>query len=143
VKAFVFNLQKALDIRSYKEQETEIALGRAVRIQAEIEPQIKNLAAELFTAETRRFETGNSAHDMRAWDLYITRLENTREDLFKSAAEAELITQTARENYIEASRNRKVLDKLKEKRLKEYRKEKQRDEDKALDDISGSRGYTG
>jgi flagellar FliJ protein len=43
----------------------------------------------------------------------------------------------ARERYLEASRERKVLDKVKERRYAEYRKAALAEEVKVLDDISG------
>jgi flagellar FliJ protein len=139
VKRFAFKLQKALDIRAYKERETEIALGRAVSAQAEIENRLKALARDLLNAEENRFDAGNAAVDMRAWDRYITRLEDTREELLQEAAAAAMRTEEARAAYIEASRERKALDKLKEKQQKLYRKEALADEVKTLDDITGGK----
>jgi flagellar FliJ protein len=52
-------------------------------------------------------------------------------------SKAELKVEAARTVYLEASRDRKVFDKLKEKRGAEYRKEMFAGETKVLDDISG------
>jgi flagellar FliJ protein len=43
----------------------------------------------------------------------------------------------ARRIYLEASRDRKILDKLKERRQREYHKKMLAEEVKMLDDISG------
>jgi flagellar FliJ protein len=72
---------------------------------------------------------------MLAWDLYIRRLDQTAEKLAKDAALAEIEVNEKRDAYIEASRDRKVLDKLKEKKLKEYRTGVFDEESKELDDI--------
>ncbi|MCL2130131.1 MAG: flagellar export protein FliJ, partial [Treponema sp.] len=66
----------------------------------------------------------------------LIRLDNLKEQLLKEAAMAELKVEEAREIFMEASRERKVLDKLKEKRQKEYRKEMLLEQSKTLDDIS-------
>jgi len=66
---------------------------------------------------------------------YLLRLDYTKEQLLKEAALAEQKVEEAREEYLEASRERKVLDKLKEKRQKEYRKEIFTEETKVLDDL--------
>jgi flagellar FliJ protein len=66
---------------------------------------------------------------------YLVRLDNTKEQLLKEAAMAELKVEEAREVFIEASRERKVLDSLKEKKQKEYHKTKLNEETKVLDDI--------
>jgi hypothetical protein len=49
----------------------------------------------------------------------------------------ELKVSEARDAYLEASRDRKVLDKVKERRAKEYRKLMLTEETNVLDDISG------
>jgi flagellar FliJ protein len=67
---------------------------------------------------------------------YIMRLDNMAEHLIAEIAAAELKVEQAREAFLEASRERKVFDKLKEKRQKEYRKDALLAETKTLDDIS-------
>jgi flagellar FliJ protein len=47
---------------------------------------------------------------MHSYELYILRLDKTRDRLPEAAAQAELKIAEARERYLEASRNRKVLD---------------------------------
>jgi flagellar FliJ protein len=76
---------------------------------------------------------------MQQYMFYLIRLHNTREQLLSEAAMAELKVEEAREVFLEASRERKVLDKLKEKRYKEYRKMALTEETKALDDIFAGR----
>ena len=140
MKRFVFTLERALDLRAHREREAEIALGRAVAAQMEIENRLKTLAHEQVDARGKRFMPENTVDDMRAWDRYLTRLLQQEEELLAEAARAEMETAAARAAYIEASRERKVLDKLKEKQLKAYRKEYLAEEVKMLDDVSsGSR----
>jgi flagellar FliJ protein len=55
----------------------------------------------------------------------------------EAAAQAELKVEEARTLYLEASRDRKILDKLREKREGEYRKIVSAGEIKVIDDISG------
>ena len=63
-----------------------------------------------------------------------------KEQLLEEAVQAEMKVEEARDIYIEASRERKVLDKLKEKRSGEYRKFILTEETKAMDDLATSRG---
>ena len=74
---------------------------------------------------------------MQQYMFYLLRLDNTKEQLLNEAAMAELKVEEARSAFLEASKERKVLDKLKEKRQKEYRKQMFVEETKILDDISG------
>ena len=135
MKQFVFGLEKVLELRKYHENEAKIELGRAMGILAELEARIRGIGQELARAEEAQFSPGNSAVVMQQYMRYLLRLENTKEQLLKEAAMAELKVEQARELFIEASRERKVLDKLKEKQKEKYRKEMLTQEAKALDDI--------
>jgi flagellar FliJ protein len=137
LKRFQFELEEVLEFRVYREKEAEIELGRAMGILAEIENRIKALAAERVQAAADRFSAKNSAAEILAFDLYIRRLDVTRDRLLEEAAKAELKVAAAREAFLAASQDRKVLDKLKEQRQKEYRKLMFAEETKVLDDISG------
>ncbi|GHV65516.1 flagellar protein FliJ [Spirochaetia bacterium] len=140
MKRFRFSLEKILDLRKHREQETEIELGRAIGELTEIENRIKALAVEKTKAAKERFSLNNGAIEIQSYELYIMRLDQTRDRLMEEAAKAELKVEAARKVYLEASRDRKVFDKLKEKRETEYRKEMFAEETKVLDDISsGSR----
>ncbi|GHV89528.1 hypothetical protein AGMMS50268_00310 [Spirochaetia bacterium] len=137
MKRFRFPLEKILELRKYRERETEIELGRAIGELTEIENRIKALAIEKTKAAKERFSPNNVTVEIQSYDLYITRLDQTKERLLEEAAKAELKVEAARAAYLEASRDRKVFDKLKEKREGEYRKEMFAEETKVLDDISG------
>ncbi|MDR1588129.1 MAG: flagellar export protein FliJ [Treponema sp.] len=139
MKRFHFNLQKVLDLRSYREQDAEIELGRAVRALTELTNRLKALAEERSQAAAGRFAQSNSAEDMRAYERYITRLDNQKEELLEEAAAAELAVNEKREIWLAASRDRKILDKLREKRFEEYRKLSLREEVKLIDDASSGR----
>jgi flagellar FliJ protein len=135
VRRFSFSLEKVLELREYREQETEIALGRAVGELTGIENQLKELAAQRLKAGEERFRPGNDALAIRGYEFYIRRLDKTKEDLLEAAAKALLKVEEARELFLEASRQRKVLDKLKEKRAGEYRKAMFAEENKILGDL--------
>ncbi|MDR0386702.1 MAG: flagellar export protein FliJ [Treponema sp.] len=137
MKRFSFNLEKILNIRAYREKEAEIELGRAVGVLTALEQEIKSVAASRSQAASCRFARGNGSDEIRRYDLYIRRLDAERDRLLKEAAEAELKVEAARQVFFEASRERKILDKLKEKRQREYRKVVLSEETRTLDDIAG------
>ena len=136
MKAFSFNLEKILRLRKYREDEAKIELGRAIGILAEIERKLLVLAQERARAAAEQFSPGNTAALIQQYMFYLLRLDNTKEQLLEEAAMAEMKVEEARGVFLEASRERKVLDKLKEKRQKEYRKEVFAWETRVLDDIS-------
>jgi flagellar FliJ protein len=137
LKGFVFNLEKILDLRKYRERETEIELGRAIGALTEVENKLAALALERAQAAEERFSPAHSGADILVSDLYIQRLDRTKDLLTEAAAKAELKVEEARNIYLEASRECKILDKLREKREKAYRKFTAAEEIKATDDISG------
>ena len=136
MKRFVFKLEKVLRLREYREQEAKLELGRAVSILSALELQINNIALERAAAAQSRFSAKMDFTEMRSMDLYILRLEQTKEALLQKAAMAELEVEKARNIYLEASRDRKVISKLKERQELEYRRVMNLEEIKMIDDIS-------
>ncbi|MDR1576240.1 MAG: flagellar export protein FliJ [Treponema sp.] len=118
MKRFSFNLQKTLELRRYREQEAKAALGRAVGVLTAIENRIQETAVTRHTAARQRFADPAA---MPAWDHYIIRLDQETERLTQEAARAALAVEEQRAQYLAASGELKVMEKLKEKREKEYR----------------------
>jgi flagellar FliJ protein len=147
MKKFVFKLEKILRLRQYEEQEAKIELGRAIGLLSGLEGQIRSLAEERSRAAGAQFSPSNSAAMIQQYTYYLLRLDNTKDVLLKDAALAEQKVEEAREVFLEASRNRKVLDKLKEKKEKEYKDACGAEENKMIDDIAVRRrrkdGLTG
>lgn len=138
MKRFRFSLGKILELRAYREKEAEIELGRAVGALTSLEKEIESAAAIRSLAASVRFAAKNGLGEIRQYDLYIRRLDAERDTLIEEAVKAELKVENARQVFIEASRDRKILDRLKEKRLREYRRDLLSEEVKTLDDIACS-----
>jgi flagellar FliJ protein len=150
MKRFAFDLEKILNLRKYREQEAKIALGRAVGELSGIENQLKELALLRFrtaeeyfsfsgSGESKQGGLVSSAAYYRNYEFYLRRLEGRKEELLEAAVRAQLKLEEERAAYLEASRERKVLDKLKEKRAAEYRRLLSVAETKILDDMAGRR----
>ena len=135
MKRFSFSLEKVRGLRKFREEETRIELGKAIGILSEIENSIKLTAQRRRGAALQRFSGISEIHAMLAWDNYIGRLDQETEKLLSDAAQAELIVEEKREIYLTASRELKVMDKLREKREKEYRKEFFAAETRDLDNL--------
>lgn len=136
MKRFRFNLDKLLELRQYYEREAELSLAKAMGELYSIQERLRTLAEDRAAAASERFFPGRSVAQIHATDLYILRLDRTKEALLEAAAKAELVVSEKRQAFLEASRDRKVLDKLKEKRLKEYKYYVSLEEIKSIDDIS-------
>jgi flagellar FliJ protein len=142
MKRFRFGLEKALQLRQHREEEAKNELGKAISALNAIENEIKINGEKRSDAVRERFNGINTSPDtnagilsIQAWDNYILRLERETEFLAEQAAQAELVVEEKRNLYLEASRELKVMEKLKEKRQKEHRKEMFATETKELDDM--------
>jgi len=146
MKRFRFSLEKILKLKQYHEQEAKNELGKAIGILSAIENQIKQnallhnqAAQERFAGISASENNGNltsptGAFSIFAWDSYILRLEQEAERLMEEAARAELVVEEKRAIFLEASKELKVMENLKEKRHQEYRKEMFASEAKEIDD---------
>ena len=136
MKRFTFRLEKVMQLRKFKEDECKLALGQAISILNKIENDIKMTAVKRHNATEQRF---NEGQDMASWDNYILRLEQEAEKLANQAAQAELVVEEKRALYIEAQKDLKAIEKLKEKRKKEYRKEMMDLQMTEIDDMTAAR----
>ena len=147
MKRFKFGLEKVLKLRQHHEHEAKVELGRAIGVLAGIENEIKRNAATRSGAIKERFAGIGDGSDSRgslsmyAWDAYINRLEQEADRLMEEAARAEIVVEEKRNLYVEASRELKIMENLKERREKEHRKEMFVEETKELDDrkVTGNR----
>ena len=137
MKRFRFRLEKVLSLRKHHEQEAKTELGRAISVLNVIEHKIKLNESQHSQAVLERFSdiNGNEGtSSMMSWDSYIRRLEQEAERLAEEAVRAEAVVEEKRTIYLEASRELKIMDKLKEKQKTEHRKEMYAAETKERDD---------
>ena len=133
---FVFRLEGLLRIRRHVEEQCELVLaevsGRCVRL----ERSMRDLAAE---------RVGHLAcsldgmlmdfEELRSRTLYLRRLDRDLERARAERARLEVERTKAQAAYFKASRDRKVLDRLKERRSGEYYKKQLYEDSKVLDEV--------
>lgn len=139
MRKFQFNLEKILELRKYDEQQWELKLGQATgrcnAINREIEAR-KVSRKRIF--ERRQLEPG----DMRMFlyaENYTHRMDQKIAELRAELENAEAERKKLQEKFLEASKKRKILDKLKERQQQAYYKHEQKQEQKTLDEISSAR----
>jgi flagellar FliJ protein len=145
MRRFQFRLERFLELRRWKEREWELALARVQGECLLLENRIEDITAEIGASRLVDYAWGRTidVESMARRELYLQRLarerERTREKLVHRRRELEKV----RLKYLEASRERKILDKLKERRAAEYY-EKQIDEEfRTIDDINNTRRLPG
>lgn len=137
MKRFNFSLQKILDLREYEEEQAKLDLAAAIAEANRIQAELEQIAREMVAAGAVRITSDIPA--MQANEAYKVRLKLRKGELLEELAQAELVIEQKREVFAEKMRDRKVITKLREKALAEYKAESEKDEEQANDDVSNAR----
>jgi flagellar FliJ protein len=139
VRRFSFQLEKVLELRRYSEQEWELKLGEITSRVIAVENQLAEWA------ERRHATTGTAIpggrvdmHTVRSRADYVSLIDDRLRQLQRRLVTLEAERDKVRERYLEASRERKALSKLRERRRDEYYKDAKRHEVYTLDEIANS-----
>ncbi len=139
MRKFQFNLEKILELRKYDEQQWELKLGEATG-------KCNALQHKINEKKTSRKHIFSQRHldkgDMRMFlyvENYTHRMDQEIADLTEKLEKAEEERSKIQEKFLEASKKRKILDKLKERKQQAYYKHEQKQEQKALDEITSAR----
>ncbi len=136
-KSFAFKLEKVLEYRRQLEDQARQALASA---QARHDAQRKrvvdletHLAEHVAKGYTRK---NTSAGDIWLWRNYKEALEQDLVEEKATLGTLALKLQKCRRDAIARSRDRKLLEKLREKQAKRYHEEQSRDEQKEYDELA-------
>ena len=138
MRRFQFRLERFLELRRWKEREWELALAKVQGECLLLETRIAEIGEEIGSVRLAGYVDGSriDVEWMARRDQFIQRLaverERTRERLTERRKELEKV----RARYLEASKERKVLDKLKERRAAEYYERQRDDEFRTIDDMN-------
>ena len=138
MKAFHFKLERILSLRKHREREWEVKLaeitGRCVNLEREIDER-KRKKSDMFLHPVRFFEIGEYLSTHR----YMARLEQEIDKKVKELTSCLRTREEIQAEYLKHSRERKVLDNLREKRMAEYMHTQKVEEVKQVDDINTGR----
>lgn len=140
VRRFEFSLQKVLDYRQRREEQ-------ALRAFAEAQAQLAHARAVLERLQHEREEClarSQRRHRLMVPMLtveqtYLSALEERLEEQRQRVAQAERLLEERRQALLEAQRERKALERLREKQYEQWRQEMLRVEQKALDELATMR----
>jgi flagellar protein FliJ len=138
MRRFRFRLERVLDLRRWKEREREIALAKVLGEVMMLEKRIAEIgeliSGSLF-GEFRR-ENRIDVQALARRELYAQRLAREREKRREELAAKRLELDEARARYLEASKERKVLEKLRDRRETEYYEQAADEEYREIDDMN-------
>ncbi len=143
---FVFKLQPVLNIKKQIEDSLKIQLGKAVQaleaekeLLRELESEKKRCMAEV-GAEVSGGVKADKLKNYNAYISFIKQKISRQCEMVKSAQE---IVDKYREELTDMMKERKMLEKLREKQYEEYLKEVKKKEQKDIDEIVSYRGSAG
>jgi flagellar FliJ protein len=138
MRRFQFRLERFLELRRWKEREWELALARVLGECLLLERRIAEITGEVAASFLAVFRSGTriDIEAMSRRELYVRRLSLERERTRASLIEKQRELDQVRAKYLEAAKNRKVLDKLKERRETEYYEHQVDEEFKTIDDMN-------
>ena len=134
MKHFVFSLQKVLDLRKFEQRQAEIELGKALAEEQKIQDALDDIAAK----RIRITEDSNSIHDiygMMHTQQFLSFLDIKQESFLEELSKAKLVSEQKRAVLTEAMQKAKVLEKLREKKFENYKKEMLKLEEAENDEI--------
>lgn len=137
MRSFQFTLESVLEYRKEIENEWEIKLGKINGECNSIVNRIDQITQDAHKAlEGCSHASGQEAH---SWGVYRWRLESQKVQLNRELTAKEEERNRIRARFLQASRDRKVLSKLRERKMAEYKKYQNRQEIIRLDELSAAK----
>lgn len=137
MRRFRFSLDKLHKLREQDEKEAELALARVNAALQEAEEELSSLARREHGARSERY--AGSVADMLRSQHYLTRLGKERDDCLERLAKITLELEAKREAWIQARAETQALEKLRDRKKAEHRKDSLAAEEHASDEIANSR----
>jgi flagellar FliJ protein len=138
MRQFRFRLERFLELKRYRERERELALARVLGQVLMLKKRISEILAEVDLSRGRTFLVDGliDVEAMARGEMYIRRLIREKERTEAALAQKTVELEEARARYLEAAKERKVLDKLKERTRAEYYQKCKDEEFKVIDDMN-------
>ncbi len=140
-KAFKFPLQKILDIRKSLEERKAIELSQAKTELKRQQEKLENLnrikQEALKTAIEKQVETKNlTVNDLKLNSDYVDQISQQINGQLKNVDKTESEVEKKREDLLTAAREKKAVEKLKEKKLDSYRRKKTKKDNKLESELA-------
>jgi len=140
MKKFNFKLQRLLDLREMKEEQVKNELAKLVAIQnieRSKQQEFREKIRENYIHLSNRMRQGNFSYkEAMMCERYVDVAHRAIEKSQDIIEQMEPEIQKVRERLIEASRERKVVEKLKERKWEDYLYEYNREMAKEIDDMN-------
>ena len=138
MKKFAFSMQKILDLRIFEQRQAEIELGKANAEVARIQGELDSIAKRKVST-IKNFDTNTDFLIQAEIQSFFFMLEQKKEKFLEELATAQIAADEKREVVRKAMQKVKVLEKLKENKFLQWKKDSLKAEELAADDIVTAR----
>ncbi len=138
MKGFKFRLDSLLNVKEKLEQQAKIAYGEEVSKLNNEKKKLDDLYINKEENTQKQRESFTGVIDIFSFEQYrnyATKLDEMILNQIQAIKVQEIKTEEAREKLAEIVKERKALEKLKEKELEQYKKDVQLAEDKLVDEL--------
>jgi flagellar FliJ protein len=133
---FTFKLERILDLRTQLEDQARMMLARAQAAHDEQEKSLVRLREALRQHMEKQQEARRSSGELWLWENYRKALENDVAEAQVTLRGLALKLQKARKEALDRSRDRKLLEKLKETQARKHDEEESMREQKENDEMA-------
>ena len=138
MKKFTFPLEDVMKYREYLQNEAELALGKAMAVEHDIQMHLDEVASQ-YTALAAKMRGSTDFNDIaRANDFYAF-LDQQKTYLLEKMAEAKLVSEQKRKEMQEAMQKTEGLRKLRDRQFDEYRDAEMNEANDVADDVTNAR----
>ena len=142
MKKFTFALEDVMKYREYLQNEAELALGKAMAVEHDIQMRLDEVAFQ-YAALAEKMRGSTDFNDIaRANDFYVL-LDQQKDYLLKKMAEAKLVSEQRRKEMQEAMQKTEGLRKLRERQFDEYKDAEMNEANDIADDVTNARAARG
>ncbi len=134
-KPFVFKLEKVLEFRKQAEEQASMALAQAIHLHQEQKKVVFSVEAKIAQHQRRQYDNLN-ADEMWLWRQYNEALKADLNLAVNRMKQLALNLQKCRTEAVAKSKDRKLLEKLKENQAKKYYEEENLKEQKEYDEMA-------
>ncbi|HAZ95908.1 flagellar export protein FliJ [uncultured Treponema sp.] len=138
MKKFSFSMQKILDLRIFEQRQAEIELGKANAEVARIQGELDSIAKRKVST-IKNFDTNTDFLIQAEIQSFFFMLEQKKEKFLEELATAQIAADEKREVVRNAMQKVKVLERLKENKFRQWKKDSLKAEELAADDIVTAR----
>lgn len=134
-KPFVFKLEKVLEFRKQAEEQASMALAQAIHLHQEQKRVVFSVEENIVAHQRKQYEM-NGANEMWLWRQYDDALKTDLATAKSRMKQLALNLQKCRTEAVNKSKERKLLEKLKENQAKKYHEEENLKEQKEYDEMA-------